>query len=81
VLYDEESLVVFSKTYQTWGPFWRRSDLVRLTVTVRARNEMQLIVRAAAQFHLRPIEDPQTYQQFFRALEQALFTERQSRGG
>jgi hypothetical protein len=76
VLYDPEGLVVFSKSYRTWGPFWHRSDLVRLTVTVRARNEEQLVVRASAQFHLRPIEDPEPYQMFFRTLEQALFVER-----
>jgi hypothetical protein len=80
VLYDTESLVVFSKAYQSWGPFWHRSDLVRLTVTVRARNEQQLVVRAAAQFQLRPIEDPEPYQQFFRTLEQALFLEREGLG-
>ncbi len=72
-LYDEESLVVFTKSYRTWGPFWHRSDLVRLTVTVRQRNESQLIVRASAQFYLRPIEDPEPYQDFFRTLEKALF--------
>jgi hypothetical protein len=76
-LYDEESLVVFTKTYRSWGPFWHRSDLVRLTVTVRKRNETQLIVRAAAQFYLRPVEDPEPYQKFFRTLEQTLFLERQ----
>jgi hypothetical protein len=81
VLYDSESLVVFSKAYQTWGPFWHRSDLVRLTVTVRPRNERQLVVRAAAQFHLRPIEDPEPYQQFFRTLEKALLLEREAREG
>ena len=80
VLYDEETLVIFTKTYRTWGPFWHRSDLVRLTVTVRSRNEKQLIVRAAAQFYLRPIESPEPYQQFFRTLEQSMFNERHVRG-
>jgi hypothetical protein len=76
-VYEAESLLVFSKSYRTWGPFWHRSDLVRLTVTVRERNESQLIVRAAAQFYLRPIESPELYQQFFRALEQAVVVARQ----
>jgi hypothetical protein len=76
-IYDDESLLVFSRTYRTWGPFWHRSDLVRLTVTVRSRNETQLIVRASAQHYLRAVEDPDTYQRFFRTLEQALFVERQ----
>jgi len=62
------------------GPFWHRSDLVRLTVTVRARNEKQLVVCAAAQFYLRPIETPEPYQNFFRTLEQALFVGRQQVG-
>jgi hypothetical protein len=44
-----------------------------MTVTVRKRNEAQLIVRASAQFYLRALEDPQPYQKFFRTLEQALF--------
>ena len=75
-LYDEESLVVFTKAYRSWGPFWHRSDLVRLTVTVRERNELQLTVRASAQADLEPIESPEPYQAFFRALESALFLER-----
>lgn len=75
LLYDEESLVVFNRSYRTWGPFLRRSDMVRLTVTVRQRNVEQLIVRASAQFYLRPVEDPGAYQKFYAALEQALFTQ------
>ena len=71
--YDDQSLLLFTKNYRTWGPFWHRSDLVRLTATVRKRNESQLVVRASAQFYLRAIEDPAPYQKFFRALEQALF--------
>jgi hypothetical protein len=46
-----------------------------LTVTVRKRNETQLVVRASAQFYLRAVEDPAPYQQFFRTLEQAVFLE------
>jgi hypothetical protein len=76
-LYDEECLIVFTKAYRSWGPFWHRSDLVRLTVTVRERNETQLIVRGSAQFYLRPIESPEPYQKFFRSLEKALFLEGQ----
>lgn len=80
LLYDEESLVVFTRSYRSWGPFHHRSDLVRLTVTVRARNAEQLIVRASAQYYLRPIEEPEPYQHFFRSLEQALFAARQNVG-
>jgi hypothetical protein len=58
-----------------WGTFYHRSDLVRLTVTVRKRNDSQLVVRASAQFDLRAVEDPAPYQEFFRTLEQAVFLE------
>lgn len=76
MLYNEESLVVFQRSFRTFGPFFRRSDLVRLTVSVRKRNEKQLIVRAAAQHFLRPVENPKPYQRFFSALEQSLFIKR-----
>lgn len=79
LLYDEESLVVLNRSYRTWGPFQRRSDLVRLTVTVRRRNEAQLIVRASAQYYLRPVEDPESYQQFYAALEKTFVAERMAR--
>ncbi len=72
-LYDDQSLLIFTKAYRTWGPFWHRSDLIRLTITVRKRNESQLVVRASAQYYLRAVEDPAPYQKFFRSLEQALF--------
>ncbi|MGE5238214.1 MAG: hypothetical protein ACM3ON_05370 [Chloroflexota bacterium] len=74
-LYDDSGLLLFTRQYHRWGPFWHRSDLVRMTVTVRKRNEAQLIVRASAQFYLRPLEQPGPYQMFFRTLEQALFIE------
>ena len=75
VLYRPDTLLFLTRTYRAWGPFYHRSDLVRLTVTVRDRNESQLIVRASAQFYLRAVEDPVPYQQFFRTLEQAIFLE------
>ena len=58
-----------------WGPFYGRSDLVRLTVTIRIRNAEQLIVRASAQYYLRPVERADAYQKFYAALHQALFTQ------
>ncbi|HEX6813508.1 MAG TPA: hypothetical protein VF384_17950 [Planctomycetota bacterium] len=76
-LYDDKSLLLFTRSYRTWGPFYHRSDLVRLTVTVRKRNDAQSVVRASAQFYLRAVEDPEHYQRFFRALEQALFLQAQ----
>lgn len=72
LLYDEEALVVLNRSYRTWGPFQRRSDLIRLTATVRPRSESQLIVRTSAQYYLRPVEEPEAYQQFYAALEKTL---------
>lgn len=46
---------------------------LRITVTVRPRGETQLLVRANAQYNVTPITDPEPYQQFFAALEKAMF--------
>ncbi|WP_455377605.1 hypothetical protein [Petrachloros mirabilis] len=75
LLYRPDGLLILTRNVRTWGPFYHRSDLVRLTVTVRKRNESQFVVRASAQFYLRAVENPGPYQQFFRALEQSLFLE------
>jgi hypothetical protein len=76
-LYNDESLLIFTKTYRTWGPFYYRDNLVRLTVTVRPRSETQLVVRSSAQFYMRAVENPKPYQKFFRTLEQAIFAQRE----
>lgn len=75
LFYQPDTLLILTRHDRTWGPFTYRSNLVRLTVTVRTRNEAQLVVRASAQFYLRAVEDPAPYQQFFRVLEQAAFLE------
>lgn len=77
-LYQPDTLLFLTRNYRDWGPFFHRSDLVRLTVTVRNRNDSQLVVRASAQSYLRAVEDPLPYQRFFRALEQAVFLESHS---
>jgi hypothetical protein len=46
---------------------------VVITVTVRPRGDKQLMVRANAQYNIQPITDPEIYQQFFVALEKAMF--------
>jgi len=46
---------------------------VRITVTVRPRGETQHLVRANAQYNIQPITEPESYQQFFVALEKAMF--------
>ena len=47
--------------------------LVKMTVTIRARGETQLLVRANAQAGTRTIEDPEEYQNFFTLLSKSLF--------
>ncbi len=74
-LYDDQSLLLLTRSYRSWGPFLHRADLVRVTVTVRNRNEKQSVVRASAQFYLRAVETAEPYQRFFVALEQALAIE------
>ena len=46
---------------------------LRMTVTVRPRGETQLLVRANVQYELKPVTDPQPYQQFFSALQKSMF--------
>ena len=46
---------------------------LRMTVVVRQRGESQLSVRANAQYELTAVEDPIPYQQFFTALQKAMF--------
>jgi hypothetical protein len=44
-----------------------------MTVTVREREGSRLAVRANARFNEKPIEDPRSYQDFFAALDKAMF--------
>jgi hypothetical protein len=46
---------------------------MRMTVTVRPRGKSQLAVRASAQYNITAVSDPKPYQQFFAALEKAMF--------
>ncbi|MBM3642796.1 MAG: hypothetical protein FJX02_00425 [Alphaproteobacteria bacterium] len=46
---------------------------LRMTVTVRERGTTQTLVRANAQFNITAVEDPKPYQQFFEALQKAMF--------
>lgn len=46
---------------------------VRMTVSVLPRGETQLVVRANAQYNDTQVADAQPYQQFFAALEKAMF--------
>lgn len=46
---------------------------MRITVTVRPRGTTQMAVRANAQYNLVAVSDAAPYQQFFAALEKAMF--------
>jgi len=46
---------------------------IRMTVTVRDRDDSRLAVRANAQFNDQAIEDPHAYQDFFTVLDKAMF--------
>jgi len=46
---------------------------MRMTVTVRQRGQTQMAVRASAQYNLVAVSDAAPYQQFFAALEKAMF--------
>ncbi len=46
---------------------------LKMTVTVRPRGQKQLLVRANAQYNRAAIEDPAPYQDFFIAMEKAMF--------
>ncbi|PJB70556.1 MAG: hypothetical protein CO093_07910 [Alphaproteobacteria bacterium CG_4_9_14_3_um_filter_47_13] len=46
---------------------------LRMTVVVRPKGKKQTSVRANATYNVTPVSDPQPYQQFFTALEKAMF--------
>ena len=46
---------------------------LKMTVTTRQRGTTQLLIRANAQYNVAPVTDPLPYQQFFIALEKAMF--------
>lgn len=46
---------------------------LRMTVSVRPHGRKQSLVRANAQYQLTTVEDPKPYQQFFTALQKAMF--------
>ncbi len=71
--YDTDDLIIFSTNFRTFGPFKYRSDLTRLTITLRPRGETQLILRASVQYNIGAVESPEVYQKFFSLLRQSLF--------
>ena len=51
----------------------RRTDWLQITVTVRPKNETQVLVRANMEYKQKGVEDPLVYQKFFTYLEKSLF--------
>ena len=47
--------------------------MLRMTVIVKPHGKKQLAVRANAQYNVTAVEAPEPYQQFFSALEKAMF--------
>jgi hypothetical protein len=50
-----------------------RKYTMRMTVTVREKDGKRVAVRANARIEEKAIEDPRTYQDFFTALDKAMF--------
>jgi hypothetical protein len=46
---------------------------IKITVSVRPKGNDRMLVRANAQYNLKPIKDPKQYQDFFVSLEKSLF--------
>jgi len=66
---DKADLTLGSVT----GTKFVKQASVTMTVTVRPRGEKQLLVRANAQYGIKSVDDAATYQDFFTALEKAIF--------
>ena len=54
-------------------------DVVTVTVTVRQEAADKMSFRANAIYNNKPIEDPKVYQNFFAALQRALFLSQESK--
>ena len=72
-LYKTDNLLIFNTNFRSWGPFYYRNDLTRMTVTVRPKDTTQSLMRVSVQHNMRAVEDPEMYQKFFKTLGQSLF--------
>ena len=72
-LYETDELIIFNTNFRSWGPFNYRTDLTRMTVTVRPKEKTRSLVRASVQYNIRAVEDPEMYQKFFKTLSQSMF--------
>ena len=66
---DKADLALGSVT----GTKFVSNSVLKMTVTTRPRGETQLLVRANAQYGVKPVEIPEPYQDFFTALEKSIF--------
>lgn len=66
---------IIGKSDETLGVVSGSKSGMMMTVTVRARGSKQTAVRASAQHGITAVSDPAPYQQFFIALEKAMFLE------
>lgn len=57
------------------GTSYVKNNASKLTVSVRAINSKQIVVRANGQVGLKALDEPIAYQNFFNALGQSLFLE------
>lgn len=71
--YRTDQLLIFNTNFRDWGPFYHRMDLARISLTVRPKEQNRSLVRLSIQYNLRAIEDPETYQTFFKLMRQSLF--------
>ena len=65
---DRADMVLGSVT----GSKFTSNRLLKISVTVKPRGK-QLLVRANAQYGIKAVEDAEPYQDFFNALEKAIF--------
>ncbi|OQW34430.1 MAG: hypothetical protein A4E19_18390 [Nitrospira sp. SG-bin1] len=54
-------------------------DVLTISVTVRQETADKMSIRANAIYNNKPIEDPKVYQNFFTALQRALFLSQESK--
>ena len=72
--YQTDQLMLFNTNYRSWQPFYHRKDMTRMTVTVRPKKTTRSLVRVNIQYNLKPLEDAEVYQAFFKTLKQSLLT-------
>jgi hypothetical protein len=70
---DKADATLGTVTATRLSTYGYHASSMRMTVTVRAHGDKQLLVRASAQLNEQTVLDPVAYQQFFAALSKAMF--------